>query len=418
MNLSLLFARRYFKSKKSTNAINIIAWISIAAIVIGTAALITVLSVFNGFEGLVKSLYSSFYTDLKVFPASGKVINLTPEQLQKLKGLIGKGNDSIKNFSLVVEEKALLKKNDSYKEYQNMVVLKGVDENYQYVSGVAQHIVAGNYDIGTLDTPRIILGTGIESSLNVLADRNIQPLTVYLPRKGTTEQIDLLNDISSSDIHTSAAFEIQQDFDNKYAITNLYFLKSVLKMKPDEYNGVEIALNDESQTKKVKARLEKLLGNKYSVRDKYEQNKSLYSVMNLERWAIYGVLCLILIVAAFNMIGALTMLALEKQKDIKVLHAMGAGKIFIQKIFLSEGVLLAFIGCVAGMLLALVIIFLQINFKLVPLNGGSFLLDYFPVKLRWMDFVLVGGTVFFISVIASWFPARKAATQELSLRSE
>ena len=413
MNLSLLFARRYFKSKKSTNAINIIAWISIGAIVIGTAALITVLSVFNGFEGLVKSLYSSFYTDLKIFPANGKTLTLTQQQLQQIRSVEG-----IKNFSLVAEEKALLKKNDSYKEYQNMVVLKGVDGNYQYVAGVAQHIVAGNYDIGTIDTPRIILGGGIESSLDVRVDREIQPLTVYLPRKGTTEQIDLLNDISSTEINTSAAFLIQQDFDNKYAITNLDFLKSVLKMGQDEYGGVEIVLKDASQTDEVKGKLKKLLGDKYAVRDKYEQNKSLYSVMNLERWAIYGVLCLILIVAAFNMIGALTMLALEKQKDIKVLHAMGAGKNFIQKIFLSEGVLLAFFGCVAGMLLALLIVFLQVKYKLIALNGGSFLLDYFPVKLNWMDFVLVGGTVFFISVIASWFPARKAAAQEFSLRSE
>jgi lipoprotein-releasing system permease protein len=413
LNLSLLFARRYFKSKKSTNAINIIAWISIGAIVIGTAALITVLSVFNGFEGLVKSLYSSFYTDLKIFPASGKTLILTQQQLQQIRSVEG-----IKNFSLVAEEKALLKKNDSYKEYQNMVVLKGVDENYQYVAGVAQHIVAGNYDIGTIDTPRIILGGGIESSLDVRVDREIQPLTIYLPRKGTTEQIDLLNDISSTEIGTSAAFLIQQDFDNKYAITNLDFLKSVLKMEADEYGGVEIVLKDASQSDEVKERLKKLLGDKYAVRDKYEQNKSLYSVMNLERWAIYGVLCLILIVAAFNMIGALTMLALEKQKDIKVLHAMGAGKNFIQKIFLSEGVLLAFFGCVAGMLLALLIVFLQVKYKLIALNGGSFLLDYFPVKLNWMDFVLVGATVFFISVIASWFPARKAAAQEFSLRSE
>ena len=413
MNLSLLFARRYFKSKKSTNAINIIAWISIGAIVIGTAALITVLSVFNGFEGLVKSLYSSFYTDLKIFPASGKTLVLTQQQLQQIRSVGG-----IRNFSLVTEEKALLKKNDSFKEYQNMVVLKGVDENYQYVAGVAQHIVAGNYDIGTIDTPRIILGGGIESSLDIRVDRETQPLTVYLPRKGTTEQIDLLNDISSTEINTSAAFLIQQDFDNKYAITNLDFLKAVLKMGADEYGGVEIALKDPSNSDDVKAELKKLLGEKYAVRDKYEQNKSLYSVMNLERWAIYGVLCLILIVAAFNMIGALTMLALEKQKDIKVLHAMGAGKNFIQKIFLSEGVLLAFVGCVAGMLLALLIIFLQVKYKLIALNGGSFLLDYFPVKLNWMDFVLVGGTVFFISVIASWFPARKAASQEFSLRSE
>ena len=154
MNLSFLFASRYFKSKKSTNAINIIAWISILAIVIGTASLITVLSVFNGFEGLVKSLYSSFYTDLKVLPVSGKTITLTPQQLQQLKAVEG-----VKNFSLVIEEKALLKNNDGDKDYQNVVVVKGVDDNYQYVSGVSEHIIGeGIYDIGTADTPRIILG--------------------------------------------------------------------------------------------------------------------------------------------------------------------------------------------------------------------------------------------------------------------
>jgi lipoprotein-releasing system permease protein len=413
LNLSLLFARRYFKSKKSTNAINIIAWISILAIVIGTSALITVLSVFNGFEGLVKSLYSSFYTDLKVLPATGKTITLTPQQLQEIKSTPG-----VKNFSAVIEEKALLKNNDGDKDYQNVVVLKGVDDNYQYVSGVAQHIVAGNYDIGTLDTPRIVLGAGVEGSLNVQSDRNIFPLTVYLPRKGNTEQIDVVNDISSNYINTSSTFLIQQDFDNKYAITNIDFMRDALKYKTDEYSGLEITLNDIDKTDDVKRSLINLLGDNYKVLDKYEQNKSLYSVMNLERWAIYGVLSLVLIVAAFTMIGALTMLALEKQKDVAVLHAMGANRSFIQKIFLKEGVLLAFIGGVAGMLLALAIIYAQINFKLIKLEGGSFLINYFPVKLRLMDFTLVGITVFIIALIASWFPARKAASQEFSLRSE
>lgn len=413
MNLSFLFARRYFKSKKSTNAINIIAWISILAIVIGTAALITVLSVFNGFEGLVKSLYSSFYTDLKILPVSGKVLTLSPEQLQQLKTTEG-----IRNISGIVEEKALLKNNDGDKDYQNVAVLKGVDENYQYVAGVAQHIVAGNYDIGTADTPRIILGAGVESSLNVLADRSIIPLTVFLPRKGLNEQIDLLNDISSSYIQASSTFLIQQDFDNKYAITSIDFMRQALKLKQDEYSGIEIALQDEGQTDNIKSKLRKMLGGGYKVLDKYEQNKSLYSVMNLERWAIYGVFSLVLIVAAFCMIGALTMLTLEKQKDITVLHAMGAGRGFIQRIFLSEGVLLAAIGCMAGMLLALLLIYLQVNFKLISLEGGSFLIDYFPVKIRVMDFVQIGITVFVIALLASWFPARKAALTEFSLRSE
>ena len=140
--------------------------------------------------------------------------------------------------------------------------------------------------------------------------------------------------------------------------------------------------------------------------------------MTTERWAIYGVLCLILIVAAFNMIGALTMLVLEKQKDISVLHALGGNKNFIQRIFLNEGILLAIIGCGVGMILAVLIAFLQIQFHLIPLSGGSFIIDYFPVKLRLTDFLLVGATVFVIAFIASWLPSRKAAAQVQSLRSE
>ena len=140
--------------------------------------------------------------------------------------------------------------------------------------------------------------------------------------------------------------------------------------------------------------------------------------MNIERWVIYGVLSLILVVAAFNMIGALTMLALEKDKDIRVLYALGGDRSFIQKIFLSEGMLLAFIGGVAGMIIAFLIAWAQINFKLIPLQGGSFLIDYFPVKMRIFDFLLVGATVFVIAFIASWVPSRKASMQNLSLRSE
>ena len=407
--MNFLFAWRYFKAKKSTNAINIIAWTSVGAIVIGTAALILVLSVFNGFEGLVKSLYSSFYTDLKISPASGKSITVTAEQLKRLKGING-----IKNYSLVVEEKALVQNGD----YQSMMYLKGVDDNYRYVTGVANHIIKGEYDLGTEDAPKLILGGGVEGALGIQADKNIFVLKIYLPRKGDSEQIDPLNDISNDSIRTSSAFRIQQDFDDKYGITNIAFAKKALKIDKDNYSGVEISLNDPSDADKIKVEVERIFGKNYLVQTIYQQNQSLYAVMNMERWIIYGVLCLILIVAAFNMIGALTMLVLEKQKDISVLHALGANKKFIQKIFLSEGLLLALIGTVAGMLLALVIAMLQINFHLIPLQGGSFLIDYFPVKLRPSDFLLVTATVFVIALIASWLPSRKAAAQEFSLRSE
>lgn len=407
--MTFLFAWRYFKAKKSTNAINIIAWTSVGAIVIGTTALILVLSVFNGFEGLVKSLYSSFYTDLKISPASGKSITISDEQLQRLKGING-----IKNYSLVVEEKALVQNGD----YQSVMYLKGVDENYRYVTGVADHIVKGEYDLGTEEAPKLILGGGVEGALGIQADKNIFVLKIYLPRKSNTEQIDPLNDISNDSIRTSSAFMIQQDFDNKYGITNIGFAKKALKIGANEYSGVEISLTDPTQADKLKIEVEKIFGKNYLVQTIYQQNQSLYAVMNMERWIIYGVLCLILVVAAFNMIGALTMLVLEKQKDISVLHALGANKNFIQKIFLSEGLLLALIGTIAGMLLALVIALLQINFHLIPLQGGSFLIDYFPVKLRLVDFLLVTVTVFIIALFASWLPSRKAAAQEFSLRSE
>jgi lipoprotein-releasing system permease protein len=406
--LHLLFAWRYFKAKKSTNAINVIAWISILAIIIGTAALILVLSVFNGFEDLVKSLYSSFYTDLKVSPASGKLITVTQQQLEQLKGING-----IKNFSMIVEEKAFLQNGES----QSVIHLKAVDDNYRYVSGVADHIVKGDYELGTKDMPQLILGIGIENALGIEADRNIFALQIYLPRKSATESIEPIDNISIDTIRTSSAFVIQQDFDNKYCITNIDFAKKALRLGPDEYTNIEIKLNDASRADDIKKDVQKIFPG-FKVENRFQQNQNLYSVMNMERWVIYGVLSLILVVAAFTMISALRMLILEKQKDINVLFALGGNKALIQKIFLSEGMLLALIGGATGMLLALIIALAQIKYHLIPLQGGSFLIDYFPVKLQWSSFLLVGITVFVISLIASWLPSRKAFDQEFSLRSE
>ncbi len=407
--MHFLFAWRYFKAKKSTNAINIIAWISIVAIVAGTAALILVLSVFNGFEGLVKSMYSNFYTDLKISSSGGKVISLTQEQLEKIRSVKG-----ISNFSLVMEEKAFLQNG----EFQTVVHLKGVDDNYPYVSGVPDHVVKGEYNVGTEQYPSMILGAGIENAIGIQADRNIFPILVYLPRKTTVDLSDPFQSISADTVITSGAFVIQQDFDNKYAITNLAFLKRMMGLTADQYGGVEIALTNPADAEDIKMELKKIFNAEYLVQTRYEQNQSLYSVMRAEKWVIYAILSLILIVAAFNMIGALTMLVLEKEKDISVINALGGSKKLIQNIFLSEGLLLATIGSGAGMLIATVLALIQIQFKLIPLEGGSFVIDYFPIKLQVADFLLVGLTVFIIALVASWVPSRKAANQEFSLRSE
>jgi lipoprotein-releasing system permease protein len=407
--VNFLFAWRYFKAKKTTNAINVISWISIVAIIIGTASLILVLSVFNGFEGLVKSLYSSFYPDLKVSPLSGKQITLTQEQLQRLRSVKG-----VKNISLVVEEKALLKNGD----YQSIINLKGVDQNFTSVTSVQDHIVKGDFNTGTAEDPLLILGAGIENAVGVQTDRNLVPLAIYLPRKGEVSLSDPFKSLSVDTINTSGTFLIQQDFDNKYAITNLAFVKTMLGMNADVYGAAEIAITPDANLEQAQHTIKQILGKDYLVQNRFEQNASLYSVMQVEKWMIYAILSLILVVAAFNMIGALTMLVLEKKQDISVLHALGADRSFIQRIFLNSGILLAVIGGGVGMLVAFLIGTAQTKFHLVPLEGNTFMVDYFPVKMVLADFLLVSFTVIVIALIASWIPARKAALQQFILRSE
>jgi lipoprotein-releasing system permease protein len=407
--LNFLFAWRYFKAKKSTNAINIISWISILAMMVGTTALILVLSVFNGFEGLVKSLYTSFYPDIKITPVAGKQLTLTQAQLNALRSTSG-----VKNFSLIAEEKALLQNGD----YQSIVYLKGVDENYTQVAGVAAHVVKGEFNTGDANNPLLVLGSGIESAVSVQSDRNLSSLIVYLPRKSNVNVTDPLQSINADTVNTAGTFVIQQEFDNKYAITNLAFVKDMLEMPADNYTAVEISIDPAANEETIKEDLEKKLGKSYKILTRYEQNRSLYAVMRAEKWVIYIILSIILVVAAFNMIGALTMLVLEKKADISVLHSLGASSRLIQNIFLTEGLLLGILGGSIGMLLALGIALVQIYFKVIPLQGGSFLIDYFPVTLSAPDFILVGCTVILIAVIASYIPASKAARQQFIIREE
>jgi len=416
--LNFLFAWRYFKAKKSTNAINIIAWISIVAMTFGTTALILVLSVFNGFEGMVKSLYSTFYPDVKIFPLEGKVLILTPEQLKQIRGVGG-----VKNFSLVAEEKGLLQNSGINRDsteynFQRAVTIKGVDENFKDVSGVDSNIVRGEFSTGNDEIPYMILGVGVEDALHVEAEKNLFPLMAYLPKRDSSTSNDPLQNVSADPVNTSGVFVIQQEFDFNYAITNLGFVKKLLGLKADEYTSVEIAINKESNADDVKENLQQQLGKNYLVQTRYEQNQGLYSIMTAEKWVVYAVLVLIMCIFSFTIVSSLTMLVLEKQKDISILHALGGNNSFIQRIFLSEGLLIGIFGGVAGIILALVIAWLQVTYKLIPLQGGSFLIDYYPVKLNWPDFALVAVTVLFIALLASWIPARKAARQDFSLRAE
>jgi len=402
--LKLLFAWRYFKNKKSTAVINIIAWISVVAITVGTAALIIVLSVFNGFEGLVKSLYGDFYSDIRITATRGKYFTLDAAKLTHLKQL-----DGVRNISASVEEKAVLTNGD----LQSIVYLRGVDGKYSATNKLQPHVIRGDYFLGYEDAPALLLGAGVENAIG--ADPlSINSVVVYLPnRQAKSFSQEAMNSYNAA---VAGSFSVQQEFDNKYAFTNIAFLRYMLDLKADQYSSIEIAA-DPQKIKPIISAAETLLGSDVKVQNKYQQNQSLYAVMQMEKWVVYAILCLILVVAAFNMIGALTMLVLEKQKDISILKALGATTATIQQIFLYTGLLLALVGAAAGTAIALIVCYVQQTFHVVKLSGGSFIIDYYPVKLLASDFVLVGVTVLVVALLASWMPAYKAAKNALSLRS-
>lgn len=406
--MHLRFAWRYFRARKSTQAINVIAWVSVAAIVVGTASLIVILSAFNGFEGLVRSMYASFYTDIRVEPLRGRILHADTATIQKISVLPG-----VRAVSVVVEEKAVLQLGD----YQTIVQMKGVEQGYPEVAGVSERIVRGRFETGMAERPRAVLGSGVENAIGVLSDRSLMPVTVYLPRKGAIDLTDPLNALSQGEIFPSGSFAVQPEFDNKFVFTDMQYMRTQLGYADDECTAIELSLDENAKLSEVREALQALMGTQASVLDKYEQNRTLYATIRMEKWAIYAIFSLILLVAAFNMIGALTMLVLEKQRDIQVLKAMGADEALIRKIFLTEGLLLAIIGLSLGMLIAAILLTLQQTYGMIPLQGQTFLIDHYPVSMIPGDFILVSVTVLCIGLVASWFPARKAAAQAFTLRN-
>ncbi|MFN5913140.1 MAG: FtsX-like permease family protein [Chitinophagaceae bacterium] len=404
----LKFAWRYFRAKKSTNAINIISWVSRLAMLFGTASLLIVLSAFNGFESLVQSLYGAFYPDIKVSAVRGKTIQLTQEQLNEIRSLSG-----IASVSLVAEEKALVQNGDM----QTIVTIKGVDSSFAEVNDVSAYVYRGAYELGTDERPGLVMGIGIEQALGLLSDRTIYPVSVYLPKKGAVDLTDPVSSLSVGTAQPTGSFAIQSEFDNKYVLTNLDFLRAYAGYGATDYSGLEIKLKQDADPNSVQLLLQQQLGEKYKVEDRFQQNRTLYATMKMEKVAVYAILTLILAVAAFNMVGALSMLVMEKRRDIQVLKAMGATNSMIQRIFLSEGLLLSLLGAGGGIAISILLYYIQVTYKIVPLQGATFLIDYYPIQLRWEDFTLVTGIVIAIAVIASWAPSRKAASSAVELRN-
>lgn len=398
--LAFKIAWRYLFSKKSTNVINVITGVTMLGMGVGTMALVLVLSVFNGFEGLVISLYGEFNPDIRVQSAKLKTFEADDELLTKLEKL-----DGIDQISFTLEEKGILKNSEN----EFIAHIKGVDSNFKKVSEVEENIIRGRYL--NADVPELVLGAGIQSVLRVAVEDPLARLSVYLPKRGKTTGLSLNPSaaFNRKEIKPVGAFSIQQSFDNEYVLVPIDFLRDLLDYKTAA-TYAEIKLEKDVDADEVKDELQKILGDDYLVKTRYEQNETLYKIMQTEKLAVFAILSFILLIAAFNIIGSLSMLVLEKKKDISILKVLGADASWIRKLFLLEGFLTAIVGAGAGMILAFIICVVQIQFGIVKLQGsGSFIIDAYPVDMQWVDFVMVAVLVVGISLFAALLPANRAA---------
>lgn len=406
MNLSLKIARRYLFAKKSTNAINIITGISVFGIAVGTAALVLVLSVFNGFEDLIGEMYSNFNPDVKILPAQGKTFDVDSALLTKIYMVEG-----VELVSQTIEEIAFFE----YKGSQDFGTLKGVDESYDEVTGIDSTVREGKYqlkDQGNVEDA--VLGLGMRNKLQVNVDDLFTPIIVYMPKAREVSVFE--QQFRRLSVYPVGTFVNQQEFNNKYVITSIDFARQLLDA-PNEVSALELKLKAGSNQNRVIENIRKTLGEDYIIKNRYEQEEAFLRIMNIEKWLSFAIAGLMLFLVAFNMVGALWMIVLEKQKDIAILKSMGALDKMVRNIFLNEGVLLCLLGISIGFVLALVTYLAQKTFGLVGIPG-NFIVEAYPISIRWIDFFVVALTVLFIGLLASIPPAIRAMRVSALIREE
>lgn len=398
LRFELFIAFRYLIAKKSQNIINIISGISVAGVMTGTMALVVVLSVFNGFQDLVSSLFNVFDPDLKISLVEGKTFSENEIPFGKISEI-----DEIASYTKVLEENALVRYNDR----QFLATLRGVDSGFLKNSVLDSLVVEGQPILEQDSFDLAIVGYGIAYFLGIMVDDPENILTVFVPDKSSNPSALNPESFFSETIRPSALFAVQQDFDNKYIFTPLRFTRHLLN-EEDRLSFVEIRLKPGSNVSRIKKQLTALTGDKFKIENRYEQETLLYKTMKSEKWAIFFILSFILVVATFNMLGSVTMLILEKKKDISILQSMGASRNVIRKIFLLEGVLINFAGAVGGIILGLIICWLQMKFGLVKLNDGTgtFIVNAYPVIIKITDLLLIFFTVMGVGFLAAWLPVR------------
>jgi len=392
-------------SKKSHNAINIVSIISACGVAVGTIALVCVLSVFNGFQGLVENLFSNFDPPIKITLNQGKTFDTQLPEIQRIKKM-----PEVAFFGEVLQENALL----MFSDKQTPVIVKGVSENYGQISDIDKIMMDGSFKLtdGVFDMG--VAGIGLAQTLGC-GVRFVEPLQLYAPKRNSSISIIRPDEAFNKQyLFLSGIFMVQQA---KYD-SNLLLVRLSLARKLFEYNNevtsIELKLAKGTDGKVVQQKIQKILGKNFSVKNKYEQQEDFFRMTKVEKWITYLILSFILLIAIFNVIGSLSMLIIEKKKDIIILENMGASRNLIFKIFLFEGWMISIIGVIIGIILGLILCYLQMEFGLISLGGesGAYIVNAYPVQIEWFDILIIAITVLSLGFLAAIYPARTLSKQD------
>jgi lipoprotein-releasing system permease protein len=398
LNLPFYIARRYFlSSKKKQNAVNIISWISLGGIGMGTAALVVVLSVFNGFESLINAMYNSFDPQIKVELNEGKFFELSGDTSTRLSEIEG-----VASMSLCLEEKALLR----YQSKEYVASIKGVDPSFYKVTGIEKALVQGTLNNPKENSNEVLIGRGVSYYLSLGLGRTQRQAQILIPKEGKyISNPD--NAFHQGFIQPTGIFSVQADFDSKYIIAPLAYVQKLIQ-KENTYSSLEFSLDENYNEAEIIAALEGILGSKFSVKTRAQQHAFLFKIMQTERLAVFTIFTFILLIAAFNMVGSLTMLMLEKKAQIKTLWSLGLRSNEISRVFIYEGLLIGAVGGLGGLILGFLICAGQSQFGWVKLGAqGSFIINAYPVQMEAKDFLIAALLVAVLSMLSSWIPAKR-----------
>jgi lipoprotein-releasing system permease protein len=388
-------------SKKSNNAINIISWISITAIAITTAALIIILSAMNGLTGTVANLYNVFEPDLKVTVVKGKYFEANDKLVSEIKAI-----DGVKIISKTLSDKALLKNIDK----QALVTIVGVDGNFSKVAQIESSVEDGIYGLNELNKSNILLGRGIANQLQVNIREFVNELSIFSPVKGKSGSLNPDDNFNQIYCTPTGIFSLNDEFDYQFAFVNIETAKKLFD-EPNKVSAIQI-LCEKGKSDDVQMTLQEKLGDKFEVKNRYQLNDVLFKTLETEKLATFIILAFILIIATFNIIGALTMLIIEKRRDIKTLYSMGASIQLIRNIFMREGFLITGVGAIIGLIIGLFVCWLQMQFHLVKF-GDEFIIPYYPIEIQIKDFVWIFGLIMSIGFFAALYPVRVFTKMDL-----